>query len=101
MYRELHQVHIKYYNIGLELGVSSDTLDGIRSQFGSPEDALREVLKQWLKQTISKPTWQAAIKALRSRIVGETKLADELAAKYCSKSTADMTTGKRMKECLK
>ena len=74
----------KWYKIGLRLKVTVDKLDGIRSQFSDPGDHLCEMLKEWLKGAAgSRPTWAALVEALRSQMVGEPKLADQLEAKHC------------------
>ncbi len=78
-----HSGRNKWYNIGLELGVESHTLDSIGDRFDDPTDCLREVIKQWLKGVSPQPTWRALVDALRSCVVGEEKLASELEAKHC------------------
>ncbi len=81
-----YSARTKWYNIGLELGVQSDTLDSIRDRFDDPIDCLREVLRPWLKGISPRATWRCLVDALRSCIIGEEKLASELEAKYCTKA---------------
>ena len=78
----------KSYDIGLILKVPVDTLDSIAAQFDAPREKLREILKVWLK-TATKPTWQAVVDALRSPIVGESSLATNIEAKYCTPITPE------------
>ena len=78
----------KSYDIGLILKVPVDTLDSIAAQFDAPREKLREILKVWLK-TATKPTWQAILDALRSPIVGESSLATNIEAKYCTPITPE------------
>ena len=74
----------KWYKIGLRLKVPVDKLDGIRNRFSDPGDHLCEMLKEWLKGVAAhRPTWAALVEALRSQLVGEPKLADQLEAKHC------------------
>ena len=47
-------------------------------------DLMCEVLKYWLKiATDPRPTWEAVVAALRSPIVNEKYLAEQLESKYC------------------
>ena len=75
---DLHPARAKWYNIGLQLGVSANDLDAIQSQFMNPEDALRELLKEWLKTVNPAPMWGAVVDALRNTTVGEFQLAEKL-----------------------
>ena len=75
----------EWYNIGLRLKVPVAKLDGIGSEFSNPGKCLREVLKEWLKGAAgARPSWEVLVETLRSQTVGETQLADQLEAKYCS-----------------
>jgi len=86
----------KWYEIGLGLKIPVDKLDGIRSQFRDCKGCLCEMLKEWLKGAArSRPTWGALVEALRSQMVGEPELADQLEAKYCQ------SEGKSQGRCLK
>ena len=76
----------KWYMIGIWLKVPLDKLDGIKQQSGDAGGHLCEMVKEWLKGTAaagSRPTWGALVEALRSQMVGEHKLADQLEAKHC------------------
>ena len=74
----------KWYDIGLKLNVPVDTLDSISTdgQFHNHGEKLRETLKLWLKT--AKPTWQDIVDALKSRVVGEPRLASDIEAEYCT-----------------
>lgn len=74
----------KWYEVGLQLGLSSSVLDGIEEQCSQNLDkALREMLKKWLKEVGDKPhTWTDITDALRRKSVGESKVADEIESKY-------------------
>ena len=77
VHEELYDVRMKWYDLGLKLGVSVAVLDRIRQEFSSPSDCLLEVLKHWL-QSSPLPTWEDVCAALRSRTVGEHPLAQQL-----------------------
>ena len=87
---ELADVNVKWYNIGLGLGLSCNTLDAIKDQYqNNHSDCLRETLKMWLKADLSATQWTEVVKTLRTKTVGEGKLARYLEQKYC---TAQDTT---------
>ena len=79
--KELHNVRAKWYNIGVQLGVSVGTLKAIKEQYlNDPTDCLRETLTSLLISSI--PTWTNIVDALS--VVGEVRLAADLQYKYCS-----------------
>ena len=61
-----------WYPLGLQLSVTTGTLDRIRAHFSDPRDQLQEMLKTWLKACAS-PSWKALTDALRD--VGASHLA--------------------------
>ena len=71
-----------WYRLGLQLRLTTGTLDRIRAQFSNPIDQLLEVLNTWLKAGGS-PSWKTLTDALRSRTVGAIRLAGTLETKYC------------------
>ena len=79
---ELNSVSAKWYDIGLQLGVSVGRLEIIKEYSGS--ERLRETLITWLKTYPPPPMWSNIVDALRSNVVSESKLAAELECKYCS-----------------
>ena len=81
---ELAEVKAKWYNIGLGLGLSVGTLDGIKADHSNISDCLREALKTWLKAHFPPPTWSKVVEALRTKTVDEASLAAQLEHKYCS-----------------
>ena len=84
--KELHNVRAKWYNIGVQLGVSVGTLKAIEKQYlNDLIDCLRETLTMLLIS--STPTWTNIVYALN--VVGEVRLAADLQYKYCSQQ--DMT----------
>ena len=81
---ELADVRAKWYNIGLGLGLSVGTLDGIKADHSNTSDCLREALKTWLKTHLPPPTWSKVVDALRTKTVDEARLAAHLEHTYCS-----------------
>ena len=83
MYKELFKVRPKWRRIGIELGLTPDTLDAIEQRYHNPEDRLERTLFEWLKK--GSATWRQIVEALFSCVVGETMLSQELEEKYCQK----------------
>ena len=54
----------KWKNIGLRLGITIDTLDAIEHDYRKCDDCLMAVLKEWLKRSEPRPTWDALQQAL-------------------------------------
>lgn len=76
MLSKLYAVRVKWYNLGLALGLHSDSLDAIKHQYSdAPDDCLRETLKLWLS---TNPQMGDLIKALKAPPVGYEALANEL-----------------------
>lgn len=85
--KDLQMVHsdvfnaaVKWYDLGLALGLVSDELDKI--QYDDVDNCLRDMLKRWLSKCLLKPTRRALINALQERTVGEEALAEDLVKKY-------------------
>ena len=71
----LHPVRSSWYNIGLQLDIKFTELDNFKKM----SDPMLEMLKHWLKTAVNpRPTWEAVVKALKSPLVNEKKLASEL-----------------------
>ena len=81
---KLNDTRVKWYEIGLQLGVSVGTLNAIKKDYNSTSDCLRETLTIWLKTSPSPPTWNNIVDILRRSTVGEVRLAADLVQKYCS-----------------
>ena len=69
----------KWYDVGVNLRISPDTLDVIReNERNICDPCFREMLKVWLRRTEPRPTWMYLAKALTSPMVGYGHLADKL-----------------------
>ena len=72
----LYYVKLKWYDLGLELGVKEEDLDEIKSQCGGKSaDCLRDMIKKWLRFFPDKPTWEKLATALEAKAVNEKELA--------------------------
>ena len=76
----------KWKAVGIQLGLSLDVLDGIKSNnAGSPDACLNsfeEVLAVWKRQGPRPFSWRTIMDVLRTRAVDHTSLADELESAY-------------------
>ena len=77
--RKLYPAKTEWYNLGLELGLGSSTLDSIDAKYSSdPSQCFRQVLKEWLKGIDPPRTWQAMVNALKSPTVAQSHLAEQI-----------------------
>ena len=69
---------MEWYDIGVDLKISPDTLDEIRVDYGDTKSRFREMLKVWLRRVQPHPTWSELAGALKSPMVGREDLAEKL-----------------------
>ena len=73
------EARVKWYFIGLELGISPGTLKAIKKNNNQdPDECLTAMLEYWLNNGKPKPSWAAVAKALKSPMVGNAELAEKL-----------------------
>lgn len=72
--RLLRDISRKWYDIGIELGLTADELKNIKANCDSVEECLREMLDKWLRNIDPLPTWRALGDALK--FIGEGTLAE-------------------------
>ena len=83
--KEVWTGRTKWYNIGLELGLSPETLDAIElRERGDPDVCLRATLKQWLRKPECYPSWERLAESLGASPVGLGDLADRIKKNHCS-----------------
>ena len=71
----------KWYDIGLELGLTAGTLDAIQqTNHDQTDHCFRATLKQWLSRADLHPSWSSLAAALRAPPVGLGHLAEQLMA---------------------
>ena len=74
---ELHFVVTKWHPIGIKLEVPTSFLKIIaRKHKDDSQQAFTELMTEWMEQTDPEPSWAGIVEALRSRSVGEGRLAD-------------------------
>lgn len=86
------RVCAKWEYIGMALKVNLGELDAIKKDNpGSSKDCLKCMLSAWLKSVNPRPSWGALADALKSSLVGEERLSEEVKVKYCQerKGTVD------------
>ena len=72
------EARTQWYNLGLALEITPDTLDAIELANGqNPDRCFRAMLTKWLREH-EQPTWSALAEALKSRSVGRSDLAQEI-----------------------
>ena len=80
----LYPVRASWYNIGLVLNIPYRTLDLFKENHTDQSVSMREMLKHWLGLAEDPcPSWEAVVRALRSPLVNERRLAAQLEFKYC------------------
>ena len=73
------EARVKWFNIGLKLGISVGTLNTIKKNNShDPDDCLTAMLEYWLNNGKPKPSWAAVANALKSPMVGYAQLAEQL-----------------------
>ena len=78
VYKAAWDARTKWYKIGLELDVDSDTLDSIEMEKSHIDDRFISMLKTWLRTARPRPTLAALAEALRSPTVGYGHLAEQI-----------------------
>ena len=89
---EVLDISTEWYDLGLQLKVRVGTLDNIRADFTAAKHRLREMLKAWLT-TGDHPSWKTLVDALRSKMVGASRLAAALETKYCPVERSELNVG--------
>ena len=82
----LYPIRSKWYQLGVQLQVPTDTLNSIRqSAVGNPDLNLLQMLNEWEKQMESQGgvTWVAVVEALRRQSIGENQLARRVIRQWC------------------
>ena len=84
------KIPAKWRDVGIQLKLSSATLDDIQSQIaGRPNSNIRafeQVFAEWQRQGPRPYTWRTIIDALMTPAVGEVALAYDLEVRYGDRS---------------
>ena len=86
---ELYSVRSKWYNLGMQLRIPTESLDCIQMENLSMPECLLKMLTVWLKCTNPPPTWDILTEVLESPSVGEGHLAQQLRDKYCQRGRGE------------
>ena len=83
---ELYEVRAKWYDLGVQLRMTTPDLDAIQTQYqNNPDTCVRKMLSDWLtKEVPSPPTWQTVVDALNSAAISRPLVARKIYMKYCS-----------------
>ena len=69
----------KWYNIGLQLGITPGRLDAIKlANQSDPDSCFTATLKEWLSKSELHPSWSRLAMSLRAPPVGLEYLAEQL-----------------------
>ena len=89
LYCILLQIPGEWENVGTQLGIKPDQLDGIKKNIsygGDPKDFFRAVLQEW-KASQTQFNWCTMLTILSSPILGRNDLADNIATQLQDKNT--------------
>lgn len=72
---ELFEAQLKWYDIGLELGLPWHTLEKITQECQDTGECLRKMILEWLRAIDLKPTWRSLLNVLQRKVINEGALA--------------------------
>ena len=80
------QIPAKWRGVGIQLGLSTSTLDNIQSETTGKPDcnylSFEKVFTEWERLGSESYTWNTIIEVLRTPAVGEVALADTLCIEH-------------------
>ena len=91
---EILEVQNESRYLGLALKIPTHVLDAIHSSSANPQDCLRRVLEEFLRDVNPRPTWSAIAVALRTPSVNLPRVAERIETKYCHHSPQHTEQGK-------
>ena len=85
---ELYEVRAKWYDLGVQLRMTTPDLDAIQTQYknnpDNPGACLRQMLSDWLtKEVSSPPTWQRVVDALSSPTINKRAVGNRIRNTLC------------------
>jgi hypothetical protein len=89
--RHLRSVAPSWFEIGIRLHLSVSVLETIDMEYGSVEEKLSAVVREWLKMAGREANWQSLVQVLRSS--GHSTLASKLEAQYSSTTATVLDRG--------
>ncbi|CAI8032667.1 Ankycorbin [Geodia barretti] len=89
--RHLRSVAPSWFEIGIRLHLSVSVLETIDMEYGSAEEKLSAVVREWLRVAGREANWKPLIQVLRSS--GHSTLASKLEAQYSSTTATVLDRG--------
>ena len=81
--RKVWEGRPKWYNLGLELGLTPGTLDSIKqTNHYDTDECFKATLKEWLSKPELDRSWSKLAKSLNEKTVGFGYLAEEIYLEY-------------------
>ena len=81
---ELYEVNTQWNDIGIQLKVPKATRKRLQQVHkDNPQQALTEMMEEWLDTDDPEPSWPAIVNALRSRSVNAKTLANNMERRWC------------------
>ena len=77
--------------LGLMLGISDNVLEHIQSSHSSPEKCQQSMLEHWIKT--GQAYWSVLVDTLKSPLLREDEVAEEISKTYLSKIIIIMSIG--------
>ena len=84
IYNEIFDVRSKSERFGRALGLPKGTVDSILGECQKPENRLLRIIDEFVRQLEPIPTWRIIVDALRTPLVNEPQLAQQIENKHCS-----------------
>ena len=86
---EILDVQTKSDLFGRVLKLPAATVESIHQQYSDPQDRLFHIVDELVKQVEPPPTWRVILEALRNRLIGQHRLAQDIERKYCPRPPTD------------
>ena len=86
---DILDVQTKSDLFGRVLKLPATTVESIHQQYSNPQDRLFHIIDELVKQVEPPPTWRVILEALRNRLIGHSRLAQEIESKYCPCPSTD------------
>ena len=81
---ELSAVQSKWYEMGIQLGITKDKLDTFNEDHGKVARCFLATLNYWVDGNTDVPvSWESIIKVLNDPFVNEPAMSNRLRGKYC------------------
>ena len=90
--KELLDASSQSYSLGLQLGLSTQVVDGIHKAYSNREECILHIIQEFLKLLEPRPTWKVIVEALRSSAVNLPAMAKKIKTAYFQISGKSMCT---------